>query len=217
MATIVPFGLYDVDRYYLDELRKADPHVPKSDYEDDGQHRKFYCGPVYNDKGINYFVPISSKIKKQDYLEPYVRIMKNPENKKEIGCLDFRYMVPVPSKYIAPHEDMDAEKRNSNGELSHTAIYARICNNAKARKKIHETAKAAFNDISDNKPIAKSSIAFGKMQRVVRQVDRDITQGKSSYKPDPFVTDLRTRFQNTIEGWSTPAVSTPPDITPEIK
>lgn len=47
MQSEVRYGLYDIDAKYLERIRKYDSHAPKSDYEDEGRAKKFYCGPVY--------------------------------------------------------------------------------------------------------------------------------------------------------------------------
>lgn len=99
----IPFGCYYIDRDYLEYLHEhGDEHVPKADYEDEGRARKFYCGPVFNEYGVNYFVPVSHELDKNDMsvydpetrtVEYYGMYIRDTDNNK-IGNLDFRFMIP---------------------------------------------------------------------------------------------------------------------------
>lgn len=112
--TNVEYGLYYIDREYLDTLHEADSHVPKHDYEDEGRSRKYYCGPVMNEYGVNYFVPVSSQTTKDDMVIPgsnYNGMKEHygiplPDEKghsKGGGNIDFRFMIPcVNSELLTP-------------------------------------------------------------------------------------------------------------------
>lgn len=87
----VPYGFYYIDRDYIDYLRKnGDEHVPKADYEDDDRSQKFYCGPVMNEYGVNYFVPVSHEVENKgtmsvrdkDTIESYGVFIQNEKGKK---------------------------------------------------------------------------------------------------------------------------------------
>ncbi len=100
-----PFGFYDIDREYLEALSKADAHVPKHDYEDEGRARKFYCGPVMNEYGVDYYVPVSSQIKEMK-LNKYENYGVQIQDKKGTICgnLDFRFMIPcVDNRFLTKH------------------------------------------------------------------------------------------------------------------
>ncbi len=103
----IPFGFYDIDREYIEYLQKYDDHVPKCDYEDEGRARKFYCGPVMNEYGIDYYVPISSKNRNMrlNNIETYGINMRDINTGELIGCLDFRFMIPCSNQdLITPHK-----------------------------------------------------------------------------------------------------------------
>ena len=99
-----PYGFYYVDREYIEALASRDEHVPKCDYEDEGRSRKFYCGPVTHEDGVDYFVPVSHQIK-GDMAIPgsrydtgvteYYGLSIINENREKTGNLDFRFMIPV--------------------------------------------------------------------------------------------------------------------------
>lgn len=91
------YGFYYIDNDYLDHLKEYDSHIPRHDYEDEGRERKFYCGPVFNDNGIDYFVPVSHQIKKMTLPdgETYGISLKDSQGQPS-GCLDFRFCVPCP-------------------------------------------------------------------------------------------------------------------------
>ena len=63
MENKTPFGFYYIDRDYIDAMRTTEnPHVPNANYEDEGRARKFYCGPVMNQDGVDFYVPISHEV-----------------------------------------------------------------------------------------------------------------------------------------------------------
>lgn len=99
----IPFGCYYIEREYLDFLRKrGDAHVPRADYEDSGRTQKFYCGPVFNADGINYFLPVSHQTNKGDMTvydvesretDPTGAYIIDNDGVK-LGNLDYRYAIP---------------------------------------------------------------------------------------------------------------------------
>ena len=113
-ANNVKYGFYYIDREYLDKLHEGDTHVPKHNYEDEGRSRKYYCGPVMNEFGVNYFVPVSSQTGKDDMIIPgsaYNGAVEHfgillPDEKghsKGGSNLDFRFMIPcVNSELLTP-------------------------------------------------------------------------------------------------------------------
>lgn len=102
--SITPYGFYYVDREYIEALALCDTHVPKCDYEDEDRARKFYCGPVAHEAGVDYFVPVSHQIKdemvipgslKETGVAEHYGISIRNENRDKTGNLDFRFMIPV--------------------------------------------------------------------------------------------------------------------------
>lgn len=101
----IKYGLYYIDREYLDKLSEADNHVPKHDYEDDGRSRKYYCGPVMDEYDVKYFVPVSSQTEKNSMVIPGsayngvteyygIPLPDASGHNKGGGNLDFRFMIP---------------------------------------------------------------------------------------------------------------------------
>lgn len=98
-----PFGCYYIKRDYIDFLRANDnEHVPRADYTDDNRAEKFYCGPVFTEDGVDYFVPVSHETDKGEMVvydkdinirEPYGLYLRT-ETGKIIGNVDFRYRIP---------------------------------------------------------------------------------------------------------------------------
>lgn len=67
MKNTTPYGFYYIDRGYIEYMQTPDnPHVPDANYEDCGRARKFYCGPVTNKQGVDYFVPVSHEVNYYD-------------------------------------------------------------------------------------------------------------------------------------------------------
>lgn len=107
------FGFYDIDRTYIETLRSKDNHVPNCDYEDYDRARKFYCGPITTQYGINYFVPVSSQKDKNMYIvgsaangvREYYGIEMKDNQGNSIGSLNFKFMIPcVHPCFLTPHE-----------------------------------------------------------------------------------------------------------------
>lgn len=163
MKDTTPFGFYYLDREYIEAMHTAEnPHVPNADYEDSGRARKFYCGPVMNQDGVDYFVPVSHEIKdKMEILgsrangfAEYYGIPLMNKDKEMTGNLDFRYMLPcVDNRFLTPinpDNDLGAYGR----EQAHfcTLIKNRICKNA----------QETYNNIQSGeyKSLTESSVNF---------------------------------------------------------
>lgn len=109
-----PYGFYYVDREYIEALASRDEHVPKCDYEDESRSRKFYCGPVTHEDGVDYFVPVSHQIKGNMVIQgsrydtgvtEYYGTSITDSNHNKTGNLDFRFMIPVVNtEYLTPFE-----------------------------------------------------------------------------------------------------------------
>lgn len=89
---------YFVDKEYIDYLKEVEINkrgftcVPNIEY---ANREKFVYGAVMNVNGINYYVPVSSKVKsRQD------NILIRDKNNQIKGSLRFSYMIPVPSNCI---------------------------------------------------------------------------------------------------------------------
>lgn len=133
---IVPFGCYYIARDYIDYLREhGDEHVPRADYEDEDRARKFYCGPVFTEYGVNYYVPVSHETNKENMVmhdketnvdEQYGLYLRNSTNEK-IGNLDFRFMVPCSDNtLLTPCELTNYGAAQANSCLQNQAAICKI-------------------------------------------------------------------------------------------
>lgn len=163
MKDTTPFGFYYLDREYIEAMHTADnPHVPNADYEDSGRARKFYCGPVMNQDGVDYYVPVSHEIKgtmeifgskENGFVEHYGMSLMNAEHEKN-GNLDFRYMLPcVDDRFLTPI-DPDNDLGAYGREQAHfcTRMEKNICRNA----------RETYNNIQSGeyKELTESSVNF---------------------------------------------------------
>ena len=157
-----PFGFYDIDRKYIEFLKKADEHVPDCDYEDRGRSRKFYCGPVTNQYGIDYFVPVSSKTDKNMYIvgsakngvREYHGIILKDASGQETGSLNFKNMIPcVDPQFLTPHKP-----------TGHAVSEYNFCK--KYEKAIKTTAESTFKNIESREypELTKSSVNASKVE-----------------------------------------------------
>jgi protein AbiQ len=93
---------YYVDTKYIDYLKQYEiSHrgftcVPNVTY---ANRSKFVYGAVLEINGISYFVPVSSKIKK----DQYSMLIKTKDKVNPVkGSLRFRYMIPIPHCCLVP-------------------------------------------------------------------------------------------------------------------
>lgn len=99
---ILDINFYYVTQDYIDFLKDFEIKnrnfscVPNTQYT---LHKKFLYGAVFNKDGIDYFVPISSKIKTAQN-NIIIKIGKNNKTKSAVGSLRFQYMIPVPRKCL---------------------------------------------------------------------------------------------------------------------
>lgn len=217
MPDKIPFGLYDIDRYYLDYLRNNNnEHIPKSNYEDEGGARKFYCGPVYNADGIPMFVPVSHQKRTASINGKYMISIEDSEDNatqdnnikntknidhKIIGCLDFRFMVPCLEEHFVKHE-ISTNSNILNSKPTFAEKQAHILLSSKNQQLLEKTAKLTFDDVTAGKNVARSSVDFNKALDDVWNYEDYIEAHKDTYKPDPFITKMKARFQNTIDTFS---------------
>lgn len=163
MKDTTPFGFYYLDREYIEAMHTAEnPHVPNADYEDSGRARKFYCGPVMNQDGVDYFVPVSHEIKdkmeilgskENGFVEHYGLSIRDKNGEKN-GNLDFRYMLPcVDDRFLTP---VDLDKNLSDYGKGQ-------CKYCKDNEKlIRISARETYNNIQSGeyKNLTESSVNF---------------------------------------------------------
>lgn len=96
--TIIPYGMYRIDKDYLSYLKKNDSHVLDPE-------QNLYCGPVltvYNVKhtcDVAFFVPVVEH--SDEEWEGTTQMLANGV----FGELDFRRMVPCFEKHITPDKN----------------------------------------------------------------------------------------------------------------
>lgn len=137
---------YDVDKNYIDYLRKYEIQIPNFNYE---SNDKFVCGIVLSINELNYFAPISSFNKQQ---RTNLVIL---DKKRAISSLRFSFMFPVPEDLLKLKDFSD--KPQSYRDLVNAEI--KFCNNN--RDKICKKAKEVYK-IGTNKkhPLAYTCCNF---------------------------------------------------------
>lgn len=170
-----PFGAYYIAREYLDALQKADTHVPKHDYEDNGGAVKFYCGPVMNKNGIDYYAPVSSKNNKNMYINgskengvaEYFGVSITDNHFNNAGCIDCRFLIPIvddrfikactPSGYGATQMAFCKHNQHDICKTA-SATYDNIVSN--------DYSKLTENSINDENVLNASWEFFDKMEEL---------------------------------------------------
>ncbi len=134
---------YYVDKNYIDYLKKYETDhqgytcVPNVEY---ASRNKFVYGAVLSVNGINYFVPISSKIKK----EQYSMLIQTKDKKNPVkGSLRFRYMIPIPNSCLIKL-DIKSMIETSRQRL----VLSELAACRKDRDKIFKSAKRTYDDIN---------------------------------------------------------------------
>lgn len=144
---------YYVDTDYIDYLKKYEiSHrgftcVPNVTY---ANRSKFVYGAVLDINGINYFVPVSSKIKK----DQYSMLIKTKDKKEPIkGSLRFRYMIPIPHCCLIP---LDIKTMIETGRQRLVLNELAACR--RNRDAIFEKALRTYSDVNTySTPALKSN------------------------------------------------------------
>ena len=189
VAEKIPFGIYNIDRDYIEHMAKYDSHVPKCDYEDEGRAKKFYCGPVHNDNGIDFFVPVSHQIRNENrnYMDGNSLVIRNSKN-ENCGNLDFRFMIPCANdELLAKHvAKSDYAKTQEN-----------FCNNNS--EDIKKFAKAVYREITSKEDfrLSNNSCDYENLIDAVWEYD-DILEAKTQQKSENSVKNNKTanKFDN---------------------
>ena len=84
-------SIYNVDRHYLDYLRKIDYRIPEE--HDDSQISRPFVGLVLMVSGVKYIIPLSSPKKKHIHMNNSNDFMKIDGGK--LGAINFNNMFPV--------------------------------------------------------------------------------------------------------------------------
>lgn len=187
----IPYGCYYIERDYLDYLREKDNEcIPRADYEDEGRCRKFFCGPVFDEYGVNYFVPVSHEIDSKGTMTVYDKETKstetyglylNDENGEKLGNLDFRFMVPC----------QDNELLTPYKPSGHGARQAEACKFS--QNKICKEARLAYNNImsGDYPDLTKGSVNFDKANDAMWDYE-DEKWARRAQQAETMASNIRT-------------------------
>ena len=148
---------YFVKSDYIDFLKQTEINnrgftcVPNTEYT---SRKKFLFGAVFEHNGINYFVPVSSKIKGGDNNI----VMKSGKNNSIVlGTLRFAYMIPVPNKCLIKLKISDIPEESRRRKIKYELAFCR-----KNIYKIKLQAQKTFSAVNDstNKKIRRNSCDF---------------------------------------------------------
>ena len=157
---------YYVDTEYVDYLKKYETEhrgytcVPNVVY---ANRSKFVYGAVLNINNINYFVPVSSKIKR----DQYTMLIRSKEKKNNIkGTLRFRYMIPIPNQCLISL-DIKTMIEPSRQRL----VLEELAACRKSRDKIFEIASYTYTDITalPATPLYKNSCDFKLLEKAYHE------------------------------------------------
>lgn len=153
----VDIDFYFVKSDYIDFLKQTEINnrgftcVPNTEYT---SRKKFLFGAVFEYNGINYFVPVSSKIKGGDNNI----VMKSGKNNSIVlGTLRFAYMIPVPNKCLIKLKISDIPEGSRRRKIKYELAFCR-----KNIYKIKLQAQKTFSAVNDstNKKIRRNSCDF---------------------------------------------------------
>lgn len=95
---------YDVDKDYIDYLKRFDPKVPNIAYK---THDKFVCGIVLSINGVQYYAPISHTTKQ---LRTNLIITNDGA---DIASIRFSFMFPAPLDVLKRKDLAEIDKIDS--------------------------------------------------------------------------------------------------------
>ena len=126
---------YYVDTKYIDYLKQYEiSHrgftcVPNVTY---ANRSKFVYGAVLEINDISYFVPVSSKIKK----DQYSMLIKTKDKVNPVkGSLRFRYMIPIPHRCLVMNELAACRKNRDAIFKNAMRTYSDVITNTKNQLK----------------------------------------------------------------------------------
>ena len=105
--------IYSLDECYVNYLQKFDSRVCISKL-DQAFGRK-YVGAVFKVNELEYFAPLSSKIKKQHFTDV---CLYDEKTKTYIGSVKLNNMIPLPTKYKQLLKTIDFNVLKSSKELA---------------------------------------------------------------------------------------------------
>ncbi len=123
---------------------------------------KFFYGTVLTIEGMNYFVPISSKIhNRQDDI-----INTNDKFKSKSGTLRFMYMLPIPKKCLSFLDLSQVQNYTQKERIRKELAFCRR-NKDKIEKQAKHTYERIANRINDD--LVRSSCDFKLLEKAYRE------------------------------------------------
>lgn len=167
-------AFYYVDEKYITYLKDIEIEsrgfttVPNVKY---ANSHKFVYGAVMSINEIDYFVPISSYIKKQE--DNIVIKVKDRDNKrgKAVGSLRFNYMIPVPRKFLMPVDFKDTQFSEKDKVLLEKEY--RFCKSKRSsiQKQACRTYERVINKASLE--LIKNSCDFKLLEKACKEYDNE--------------------------------------------
>ena len=129
--------------------------------------------------GINYFVPVSSKIKN----DQYSMLIKTKDKKDPIkGSLRFRYMIPIPNCCIIP---LDIKTMIEAGRQRLVQNELAACR--KNRDAIFEKARRTYSDVItySTPALKKNSCDFKLLEKAYNEYLSEHSQSEQHFAEVP--------------------------------
>lgn len=103
-----------IDNKYIDYLRKYDKYILKNDGENYIYRRK-YIGVIFSKGDLDYFIPLSSPDKKDDYVNGEIRkssivCIRIIDRDRLLGTLRLNSMIPIYNKNVILDYKISEEK-----------------------------------------------------------------------------------------------------------
>ncbi|MGN0606963.1 MAG: type III toxin-antitoxin system ToxN/AbiQ family toxin [Oscillospiraceae bacterium] len=200
---------YFVNEKYIDYLKKYEIEhrgytcVPNVTY---ANRNKFVYGAVLNINNINYFVPVSSKIKK----DQYSMLIETKEKYNNIkGSLRFKYMIPIPNQCLLKLDikTMIEPKRQS-------LVLNELAACRKNRDKIFRIAEKTYSDVTKyfSPGLKKNSCDFKLLEQAYIEycIANDLEEAKNS-EEQLFIEKI-----NDIAEWADEVIKTANERIAEI-
>ena len=160
-------AFYYVDKDYIDFLKKHEiKHrgftcVPNTQYS---LGEKFLFGIVLSVCGANYYVPVSSKIKRSAN-NMVIRLHKKKKY-QDVGTLRFAYMIPVPHKMLIRVEIGEIKDYSRNQLVRDELAFCR-----RNIHKITQQAEKTYNALtnSSEQKILKNACDFMLLEKAYNE------------------------------------------------
>ncbi|MBQ8781803.1 MAG: type III toxin-antitoxin system ToxN/AbiQ family toxin [Oscillospiraceae bacterium] len=164
---------YYVKEEYINYLKQEELKnrgftcVPNVTY---ANRNKFLYGSVLTINEMNYFVPISSKVKKNQEYNLNIKI--DDKRKSVVGSLRFQYMIPVPAECLQMLVIDNFTAQSDRIKISKELKFCR-----KNKDKIHNYALKAYSNVTNknNPRLVKNSCDFKLLEEACEKYGSQVT------------------------------------------